>query len=612
MSKIGIKINNISAGLAVAYQANTNISNWALKTHDTRDDLRNLGFTDGAGNFVPFLVSPEAQTAALYMLSFDMGGCYLCSIKMSSGRMGDHVASWFYFPREADVPAPHMRQLIQIVDAEVMTGGLINEQRLNDVFLNDFPNRPVLPVYANSNQSAGYAVRYYGRGTDYSLEDLLGHDIYQPEYAKYKAIFLIDKASGLTCRGAVDLTSRRLARTVTVMPPQGDSFGFSPFLDNKPFVEPMMAYQGTTLQLVWRKNGFKDVVKPVTLKSDPQLLPGIQESEMRWIVPYAHFNVIDENGRSIPNCNITIFGKPLTPDSLADVPFAELKRGVRVKVTKEGYAEKVVDYQGAPIDVNMEKLTQRYVFLFPEGEKVTLSGNKTFIESPFKGYTANQNNSVSASGQNRLYKVAESFLPGGLNLKSLLIGGVAGAILVGAAWLALSLFGGSKTVPEPQEPEKPVVEKPEKPKQLPKFEVLNAPVWNKQVLEDAGFTGLWDGLNKYDFPAVMSVDSKYPELQQQVPQWNDLRSAILALQQTGANIYGTFNGEGDEDITVANYINKIKKNTFNNGNRPKAEPVVDSKTEPEKVNAAKGAEGQSAPGKATQSFNDLQSNKGNG
>ena len=565
MSKIGIKINNISQGLAVAYQANTNISNWASMTHDTRDDLRNLGFNDAAGNFVPFLVSPDALNTALYMLSFDTGGCYLCSLKMSQGRVGDHVASWFYIPREADVPSANMKELIQLVDAEVMTGGLIDEAKLNNVFLREFPNRPVMPVYANSNPSAGYAVRYYGRGTDFSLDDLLGHDVYQPEYVKYKEIFLIDKASGLICRGADDLTSRQLARTVTVMPPKGDNFGFTPFLGNQPFVEPMLAYQGATLQLVWRKQGFKDVVKPVTLKSDPHILPNLQENEIRWIVPYAHFSAIDDNRRSIPNCNITIYGKPLTPASPADVPFTELKRGIRAKVSKEGYAETVVDYHGSPVEVKLEKLTQRYVFIFPEGEKVTLSGDMSFTESPFKGYSANDDNRV-VPGQNRLHKMAESSLPGGLNLKSLLIGAASGALLVGFAWLLLSLFGGSKPAPNPQKPQKPAVEKPVKPKQLPKFEVLNAPVWNKDAVEKAGLNGLWDALNNYDFPAVMSFDSKYPELQQQIPQWNDLRTAILDLQQTGAKIYGTFNSEGDPDITVARYIDKIKMNTakFNN------------------------------------------------
>ena len=162
--------------------------------------------------------------------------------------------------------------------------------------------------------------------------------------------------------------------------------------------------------------------------------------------------------------------------------------------------------------------------------------------------------------------MTEWSLPGGLNPKSLLIGAASGALLVGIAWLLLSLFGGSKPAPNPQISQKPAVEKPVKPKQLPKFEVLNAPVWNKDAVEKAGLNGLWDALNNYDFPAVMSFDSKYPELQQQVPQWNDLRTAILALQQTGAKIYGTFNSEGDPDITVARYIEKIKMNTakFNN------------------------------------------------
>ena len=565
MSKIGIKINNISAGLAVAYQANVNISDWAIKTHDTRDDLRNLGFPDAAGNFVPFLVSQQAQGTAIYMLTFDTGGCYLCSLKASSGRVGDHVATWFYMPREADLTAARMKQLIELVDEEVMTGGIINEPRLNDVFLRDVPDRPVIPVYGNSNPAAGYAVRYYGRGTEYSLDDLLGHDIYQPEYVKYKAIFLIDTASGLVCRGAADLTSRQLARTVTVMPPKGENFGFSLFLGNQPFVEPMLAYQGATLQLVWRKNGFKDVVKPVTLKADPQVLPGLQEGELRWIVPYAHFKAIDDKGRSVPNCNISIYGKPLTPGSSADVPYAELKRGVRAKVSKEGYAETVVDYHGAPVEVKLEKLTQRYVFVFPDGDKVTLSGDKTFEESPFKGYSANADNHIIPGGRNQLFEEAESSAPGGLNLKSLLIGAAAGALLVGAAWLLFSLFGGSsKPVPEASVSTEVSVQKP-KPvqKPAPKFEELNAPVWNKQVLEKSGFSGLWDALNSYDLGAVMSFDKKYPELRQQVPQWNDLITAILDLQSSGnPTLPGKYVNDGDEDITVSNYIKKIQSFIF--------------------------------------------------
>ncbi|MBO4815069.1 MAG: hypothetical protein J5523_08960 [Muribaculaceae bacterium] len=567
MSKIGIKINNISQGLAVAYQANTNISNWASKTHDTRVDLSNLGFPDAAGNFVQFLVSPQAQATPLYMLTFDTGGCYLCSLKASSGRVGDHVATWFYLPREADLPASQLKKLIEVVDGEVMTGGLINEQRLNDVFLREFPNRPVSPVYANSNPSAGYAVRYYGRGTDFSLDDLLGHDIYQPEYTKYKAVFLVDKGSGLFCRGADDITMHQLARTITVLPPKGDTFGFTPFVGNQPFVGPMLAYQGATLQLVWRRQGFKDVVKPVTLKSDPQYLPDLQENELRCIVPYAHFSVVDDTGRNVPNPTITIYGKPLSPASPTDVPFAELKRGVRAKVSKEGYAEAVVDYQGKPLVVELEKLTQRYEFIFPDGDKVTLSGNRSFTESPFKGYTANHDNSL-VPGQNRLHKIEKSSMPGGLNLKSLLIGAAAGALLVGAAWLLLSLFGGSpKPADQASVSPEVSVEKPVKPqpKPLPEFEALEAPVWNRQALENAGFTGLWDALNTYDFDTVLKFDTDYPEIRRKMPQWKMLVESILQMKATGnALIPGKYVDAGDENITIDNYIKKIQKNTLSN------------------------------------------------
>ena len=565
MSKIGIKINNISAGLAVAYQANVNIGGWATRTHDTRDDLRNLGFPDAAGNFVPFLVSQQAQGTAVYMLTFDTGGCYLCSLKASSGRVGDHVATWFYIPREADLTAARMRQFIELVDEEVMTGGIINESRLNDVFLRDVPDRPVLPAYGNSNPAAGYAVRYYGRGTEYSLDDLLGHDIYQPEYVRYKAVFLIDKASGLSCRGAGDLTARALARSVTVMPPRGNAMGFTPFLADKPFTAPILAYQGATMQLVWRREGFKDVVKPITLKTDPQQLPDLQEDELHWIVPYAHFSVIDDSRRNVPDCTITLYGKPLTPASPGDVPFAELKRGVRVKVSKQGYNDAVVDYKGKPVVVELEKARQSYVFVFPDGDKVTLSGSKTFEESPFKGYSANANNRVLPGGTNQLHKVAESSMPGGLNLKSLLIGAAAGALLVGAAWLLLSLFGGSPK-PEPEASVSTEVsiqnQKPVR-KSSPKFEALNAPVWTKQALEKAGFIGLWDALNSYDSGVVMNFDKKYPELRQQVPQWSELVDAIVALQSSGnPTLPGKYVNAGDEDITVGNYIKKIKNLTF--------------------------------------------------
>ncbi len=602
MSKIGIKINNISAGLAVAYQANVNISDWASKTHDTRDDLRNLGFPDAAGNFVPFLVSPEATTTALYMLTFDVGGCYLCSLKMSSGRVGDHVATWFYIPREADVTAARMRQLIEMVDAEVMTGGFINEQRLNDVFLRDVPERPVLPVYANSNPLAGYAVRYYGRGTDYSLEDLLGHDIYQPDYVKYKAVFLIDKASGLVCRGATDLTNRQLARTVTVMPPRGNTMGFTPYLGERPFTAPILAYQGATMQLVWRKEGFKDVVHPVTLKTDPQVLPDLQETELRWIVPYTHFNVIDDSRRNVPNCSISIYGKPLTPTSTADVPFAELKRGVRVKVSKPGYDDAVVDYKGKPVVVELMKQMQSYVFLFPDGDKVTLSGNKSFEESPFKGYSANKDNRVVSGSVNQLHKVDSSKGIGGLNLKSLLIGAVAGAILVGVAWLLLSLFGGSsEPVPESSATTEVAVQKP-KPAQKPspKFEALNAPAWNRQALDDAGFIGLWDALNTYDFATVMSFDKKFPELRQQVPQWSELVNAIVDIQSSGnPTLPGTFVNEGDNEITIGNYIKKLQRLTF----PPKKTDVSAGTPPPATEGSVKDAE--------TPGFNELKSKNNN-
>lgn len=566
MSKIGIKINNISSGLAVAFQANADINNWTLNTHDTRDDLRSLGFRDATGGFTPLVNAGTPLSAPILMLSFDTGGCYLCSIKLSSGRLGDHVASWFYIPREADINAARMRQLLNLVNDEVATGGVINEARLNGEFLRDEPTRRVLPVYANSNRNAGYAVRYYGQGTSISLDDLLGRDMYQPEYARYKAVFLIDKSSALVCNGAADLTTHPLALTATVFPPAPNNLGMAVYCGNQPFTAPIVAYRGSTLQLTWRAGGFKDVVKQFQVNAEQQQCPNLNDSDVRWLVPYSHFNIVDDTlQRNVTGCNISVMGRPLALGQTIDVPFFELKRGIRVKVSKHGYVDAVADYHGKPIKVQLEKQQQNYVFIFPDGSKVALSGDKEFQQSPFAGYSANNDGRV-IQGQNRLHKTNNASV-GGFSLKSMLLGALAGALLVGLVWLLTGRLRGDKPNPEASLSTEVPVPNPldnqlDKPQPLPQFEVLNAPVWNRDSLEKAGFKGLWEALNTYKINEVMKFDGEYPDLRK-VPNWERLVKSIINLQQTGyTNFPGKFNNDGDMNITIDNYIKKIEKLTL--------------------------------------------------
>lgn len=565
MSKIGIKINNIHLGVNEAYKANDGISPWITQTRDTRDDLRNVGINDPARGFVPVLLYDKPITAPLYMLSYDTEGCYLCSLTKSSGRTGDHVAVWYYLPREADISSLRLRQLLELVDTEVMTGGVINEARLNAEFQREFPNKPVVPVYNSSNPQGGYAVRYYGRGTDYSLDDLLGSDIFQPSYVQYRAVFLIDKASGLFCQGAADLTSIPLSHTVTLMPPRPDAMGFMPFLGNQPFTAPQLAYRGSTLQLVWRKEGFKDIVKILTVKNDPTTIPDVQPNDIRWIVPYNHFNVVDETNRNVPNCLITVAGKPLSAVQQVDVPYDDLKRGVRVKVSKQGYDDVVVDYHGGPMPVRLEKSKLSYQFIFPEGDMVSVTGNRMFERSPFAGYTANGDGRVVV-GQNRLHKTGGGSIKG-FGIKELIIGAAAGALLVGLAWFLTSWLGSksSNAEEEPVTTEVSVSKSDSIPEQeTMNFNVLNNPVWNKDALEKAGFNGLWDALNNYSLEEVLSFDSKHHNELRKVPNWVNLFRSIRELKRSGNTISGTFNNlPNDMNVNIEEYIKKLLETAQN-------------------------------------------------
>lgn len=448
--RLGLVITSTGGGAGRVLGINEE-SSWS---HSMSDDLRTplngLDHFDGSGKSV------------FFVQFFGNNGYVIALIKSrpeGSGRPGDNTTAFIHFPVSCDFSGKETESILKSVETAISGRNGIDEDQLEEIFNKDYtdpdPDSPVISATSAlvSDPSGRYALRYYNE--DYTLKELLGKEIAQREYGKYKGIFLVDKDLGVKAIGIDELTSG-VKKIVRVESP-GVSEGFRPFLKlsegERPFEVAIELPETSEVKVVWRRSGYRDVQKSPTaadVATNPESL-NVLPTEVIKVIKKSDFPVFSEKDDT-PIQSFEVF---VNDDQICDEKgFPEQvyrdEKGVRLVVTANEYEVfKDSKYRLAEMKkIRLEKKKHHYIFDLTTVQgidcRLSIVSEKQLRRSPLKGYKVDGKEPVEDT-TNVLICAQGMFY----EFKYILIGLFAGLfIAVGVIVGAYLLSGSAKDQPD--------------------------------------------------------------------------------------------------------------------------------------------------------------------
>lgn len=558
MATLGIQINaNLITGRITSYTKND--GSWTRKISDDRDNIT--------------MFSGVTNQDTLICLRYIEEGVLIRVIVPKFGRgQNASVAADIFIPSDVVVPGGALVKMIDVVAAE-MHNEQLNTQLLNDIFNEEFEMRMATHQISPANNEK-IAVREYGDGTVlfYQLPKLLDSKyIYQPQYMSYQYVFFIDKSKQIGTGGLHKLDDIQLIESVEFNPIKPID-GFTPYIGENIFRNPICVYQGEKVTITWKKEGYRDIVKKYTINKTCNL-PAIEQSEYERLIDYSLIDVRDFNTRKpVERYDLIINGKRLNPDDQVAVSEDKLK-DTEIKVYADGY-NNYVSVHDVTRRVTVCLKAKTYTYDFSVEDSIGESPVKFKIESygrlnhsPLKGYDIYRGGRPSENHNNLLiynpYNKAEKCKHWIIRLICFVVGLVLG--VVGVAYVAnktienlesqlSSAKKGHTTYTTPTQQETP---KKENDPYADIIKYMDTSVkWNKLDLDKhPQIHGLWDALNEYKFDEI----KRFKEPLKESTKFTELISAIEKDNKTRVDYGESYNTKEDDlDITIDNYIKKIQ------------------------------------------------------
>ena len=533
-------------------------------------------------------------------------GGHVIRIFIPAGGRNDYMSASIFVPCNIEITG---RELSEII---VSTKNVLQDWRkdtagiaLTPIYEKKYKARDVQKTFAGV-KTGEIAFRKYG--DFYQLYEIL-NDLYQPYYDAYKMIFLLDAASGVVCNGAANLTNNNIAKNLIVNPPAPVD-GYTPYLGEAEFTQSVISFVGDTLNLSWRKKGYKNIDKPTAIATPDIILPLPLPTDYKKLISHKNFRVFDKKGARVEDYLIMINGKEVTKGKCIAVSVSALD-AVKIKIFP---ADKTLQTYEATVDllskdeekITLKNVTFEYDLHIHGNETVvlTLQTQKRFDACPIQGY-------APINGRFDLGKNILVYKP--FNKKMWITLSLAALVLMLLGFAAGWWFGSNSSTPvtnqteltqstddkntdepetqttddkntkEPEtqtsddqntdEPETQTsddknTDEPEtqtsddqntdeptddKPKLIQgadeaKKHLDKTRVWAKDKLEQyEELVGLWDALNEYNFEKVQKIQDRIKS--------NALGEILKKAKNS--NKSGKYNNPGDYKITYNTYLDKL-------------------------------------------------------
>lgn len=569
-AKLGLKITKSFSGFGTGFGVNE--SEWTKNIRDTRDDYK----------CIPAL--EDDSNASVIMYSASDTGEFFTIISSIAARPGDFVSAWIYLPNHVQIGE---RELASVIDEtrEQILADEIDTAKLESIFVKEYAEWEI-PKGCTKTNGLAYAVRYYGKGTDYQLWELLNL-LSQPENANYKAIFLVDKGSGITPINCKDITGHILRDTFRVEPPASVD-GFEPFYNGEKFTKPQRVTEGEKMVVVWQKKNYADITTTSIITSENFRIQTINPSQYQKYISHNDIRVLGEKGSLIPDekYTLSVNERILKRGMCVPVSVAILKE-VPISVTNcKGYkdARTTCDFTlNSPCSITLKEESFRYEFAMPLRPEIKNSARVSplIVESrykldrtPFEGYHSYDGYYIpSQTRENRIIYQPDKkplwkrlILPG----LSLILGIIIGIGIKDSITEPSKKESDNNKLEEYQEKIKKQEQEIEhlkgdlsKRDEVNYVSILEKNKWNKQEFDNIlELKGLWDKLNNYEFAAILQYDfdnsTKFVKLKESIQNFTKAGGTKDNFGESGCKWCKNNN---DYNITIDNYIKALNDKT---------------------------------------------------
>ena len=511
-AKLGLKITKSFSGFGTGFGVNESIE-WTKNIRDTRDDYK----------CIPAL--EDDSNASVIMYSASEVGEFFTIISSIAARPGDFVSAWIYLPNNVQIGERDLASVIDETRKQILADE-IDTANLESIFGKEYSEWEI-PKGCTKTNGLAYAVRYYGKGTDYQLWELLNL-LSQPENANYKAIFLVDKGSGITPINCKDITGHILRDTFRVEPPASVD-GFEPFYNGVKFTRPQRVTEGEKMVVVWQKKNYADITTTSIITSENCRIQTINPSQYQKYISHNDIRVFGEKGSLIPDekYTLSVNGRILERGMRVPVSVAILKE-VSISVTNcKGFKDVRTNCDftlNSPCSITLKEECFRYEFAMPLRPEIENSARVSpiIVESrykldrtPFEGYRSYDGYIPSQTRENRIiYQPDKKPLWKRLIIPSIafVLGIVVGASIISSITVnnrskdqdeIYKLKAENESLKATRQPSS--VSNTPKPSTMDKaISLLNGEEWRKEDFEQCSeLIGLWDDLNKYNFDNIL-------------------------------------------------------------------------------------------------------------
>lgn len=349
----------------------------------------------------PLLSKIQYQTTEkniFYFVSTIDTGTFVTIIRTIPGGPDDHLAAWIYIPNELVVTGEELENVVRVASRKV-SGDSVKQDDvtcLRELFATEYPLDSEAPVITASNRHGGVAWRRYDGETDIHLVDLLGAGLFQQSYLDYAGVLFVDDDLGVTVDGD-DLTDQLIAEQAVILPAPNTPENFAAWVFGHALERPTRASLNAEVDVVWRRQGFEDVVSRQVINADEFVPEAPETSGARKEISASSFYITAQTGNGqLSDCQILVNGYDVTAQPRM---FTESELvSASVVINCEGcapYAAHINLAASTRALVRLQERTKVYNFEIPVKSAVIGSPvrfkiftKKGLTSSPIEGYEA--------------------------------------------------------------------------------------------------------------------------------------------------------------------------------------------------------------------------------
>lgn len=463
----------------------------------------------------------------VYLLSYLPDGLLFSIIQPMIGDGHDYYAATFYIEEGLVIDAGTFRSLLGAassllsVEADPTSESLMP---LRHLLSEDFSHDNIRARHYPST-GHNYAYARFGGVDAPAFESYFKEHFYQPGFSSYAGVLLIDADKDIdVAHVAHDLTSNPLKHIVEVNPPRKTASGFAALIGRRPFDTPMLAAEGSTLEIEWRRGGFEPVHESYLVPKGGGTPPVPDTATARRVISPSTFYITEQGSqRSVGAYIVRVNGIEI--DGPKAFSYNELK-DAKVEISSPGYfafSGNIDLASSSQALVQMRVLHKTYRFDLPlsapepvEAVRIYLKTKNPLTHCPIEGYDIAGDGMLEGSGvTNRLVYVGGKGRYANLRLAAIVLAALLAGIIAGrylfpnsSVRKAAPVEAAVVAVVDPEKTTASVVEP----------ESVSAPVevvadveaaaayldanrdWTRDGLSGiSGFGELYDDINNYNF-----------------------------------------------------------------------------------------------------------------